>query len=164
MNTEINWDDFPEPYRHELREDVELAYQRLCPEGVEVLDDIFEGARQLATLTDDEEPNPEFTAALGDRMLALPKGDQRLLGALLPHLVEAHTAAVEQARGQVALAEDLGRVIDRARELDPSFPPNGAVGQARAVLEAHGVQLGVSEEVMEMAFEVPSPRPDEDED
>jgi len=38
MTENINWDQFPQPYKQELPHYIRLAYQRLTPAGVAILD------------------------------------------------------------------------------------------------------------------------------
>jgi len=38
MTENINWDQFPHPYNQELSHYIGLAYQRLTPAGVAILD------------------------------------------------------------------------------------------------------------------------------
>jgi hypothetical protein len=49
----------------------------------------------------------------------------------------------------------MARLIERARELDPSLGENATTGEAVAVLRQHGVPLGISDEVLEVIIWVP---------
>ena len=52
--TAINSDHFPEPYNREIPHAIEVSYQRMSPEGIEVLEALVERAIQNPNL------NPEI--------------------------------------------------------------------------------------------------------
>jgi hypothetical protein len=55
------------------------------------------------------------------------------------------------------------RVIDKARRLDPeALGEDATLGEAVKVLKRYGEPVGISDEVLEMRFSVPTPREEED--
>jgi len=49
MEHNIDWDHFPEPYNQELPFYIGKAFQRLSPEGVEVLNEVMVLTHKVAT-------------------------------------------------------------------------------------------------------------------
>jgi hypothetical protein len=154
---EIDWDYYPKPYSDELPHYIEKAYQRLSPEGAQVLDELVQVA---AHTTGDAEEGPSWDGeggeeALVERLEALPEWDSQAIVALSKRLGEALEAHEARTQGELGLLRDAGRVVRRARVLDPNFPEDAAIGQAVEVLRAHGEAPGFSDEVLEIPLEVP---------
>ena len=70
-------------------------------------------------------------------------------------LVDAHEALARELQGETDLYRQLARLVDRARELDPSLRDDVTMGEAVEVLRRHGEPLGISDEVLEMIIWVP---------
>ena len=149
MTEKIDWDHFPEPYNRELPFYIAKAFQRLSPEGVEILNEVIEAAARSSA--------PEWdTDELTARMERLPEWDLNAIVAINKHFMEAFDASIEQARGEQDLFQQAAAIVVRAQELDPEFAARGnevTLEEAVAVLKRHGVKPGISEEVMEV--EVP---------
>ena len=69
---------------------------------------------------------------------------------------EAYDARIRESQGWAGLQRHLAGLILRARELDPSLRA-GATLSARILvtLRRHGEPLGISDEVLEIAIEMP---------
>jgi hypothetical protein len=68
---------------------------------------------------------------------------------------EAHDARIRESEGWAGLQRHLAALILRARELDPSLRAGATLGEALVVLKRHGEPLGISDEVLEIAVEMP---------
>jgi hypothetical protein len=158
MMERINWDHFPEPFSQELPFYVEKAYERLSPEGVELLDEVLD---LNAPATHGKKRTKAVDEAyFEERFSVLPEWDFTAIVAIIRRLRDAFGAALDQAVGERDLLKQGYSVFARAQELDPEFAARGdavTMEEAIAVLEAHGVRPGISDEVLEMTVEV---RPD----
>jgi hypothetical protein len=146
----VDWDGFPRPYRVELPAAIEIAYERLTPEGAAILD----------VLVEMEVPDPQKRVGEGrdedllDRIMELPEWDQRAVLSINKRLLEATRARVDETRGRVALTDHVRRVFERARRFDPSLTEEDTVQRAVEVLRAHGEPVGISDEVLELLVEM----------
>jgi hypothetical protein len=139
--------DFPEPYDLEVPRRIGEARQELTPAGEEVLE------RLLAALA-----NPggaETPESIASAMAPLQPFEQRILHSLNDFLVDAHEALARELQGETDLYRQLARLVDRARELDPSLRDDVTMAEAVEVLRRHGEPLGISDEVLEMLIWVP---------
>jgi hypothetical protein len=133
--------DFPAPYDHEVPRHIEEARRQLSPEGVAVLEGII-----------------AETGSLEDVIVAmesLPSSDQRVLVGVSRFFAEAYDARIRESQGWAGLQRHLAALILRARELDPSLRAGAILGEAIAVLKRHGEPLGISDEILEIAIEMP---------
>jgi hypothetical protein len=139
--------DFPEPYDLEVPRRIGEARKELSPEGEEVLE------RLLVVLA-----NPggaETPESIASAMAQLQPFEQRILHSLNDFLVDAHEALARELQGETDLYRQLARLVDRARDLDPSLRDDVTMGEAVEVLRRHGEPLGISDEVLEMIIWVP---------
>ena len=134
--------DFPAPYDHELPRRIGEARRQLSPEGVAVLE------RVIADESGDLE---NIIAAIE----SLPASDRHVLVGISRFFAEAYDARIRESQGWVGLHRQLAGLIVRARELDPSLGEGATLGEAIVVLKRHGEPLGISDEVLEMAIEMP---------
>src|SRR3712207_4907039 len=134
--------DFPAPYDQEVPRRIGEARRRLSAEGVAVLEGIIAESGDLEDLI----------AA----MESLPASDGRVLVNLSRFFAEAYDARMRESRGWAEdLHRELAALIVRARELDPSLRAGATLGEAIVVLKRHGEPLGISDEVLEIALEMP---------
>jgi len=68
---------------------------------------------------------------------------------------EAYDARIRESEGWAGLQRHLAGLILRARELDPSLRAGATLGEALVVLKRHDEPLGISDEVLEIAVEMP---------
>ena len=133
--------DFPAPYDHEVPRRIGEARRQLSPEGIAVLEVIIAD-----------------TGSLEDVIVAmesLPVSDQRALVGLSRFFAEAYDARIRESEGWEDLQRHLSALIVRARELDPSLRAGATLGEAIVVLKRHGEPPGISDEVLEIAIEMP---------
>jgi hypothetical protein len=133
--------DFPPPYDHEVPRRIGEARRQLSPEGVAVLEGII-----------------AETGSLEDVIVAmesLPASDRRVLVDVSRFFAEAYDARMREGAGWAGLQRHLAGLILRARELDPSLRGGATLGEAIVVLKRHGEPLGISDEVLEIAVEMP---------
>src|SRR5215210_3440432 len=133
--------DFPAPYDNEVPRRIDESRRQLSPEGVVVLEGIIAG-----------------TGSLEDVIVAmesLPASDRRMLVALSRFFAEAYDARIRESEGWAGLQRHMAALIVRARELDPSLRAGATLGEAIVVLKRHGEPLGISDEVLEIAIEMP---------
>jgi hypothetical protein len=133
--------DFPAPYDHEVPRRIGKARRQLSPEGVAVLEAIIAETGSLE----------DVIAA----MEALPASDQRVLVGVSRFFAEAYDARIRESEGWAGLQRHLAALILRARELEPSLRAGATLGEAIVVLKRHGEPLGISDEVLEIVFEMP---------
>ncbi len=133
--------DFPPPYDEEVPRRIGEARRQLSPEGVAVLEGIMAESGSLE----------EVIVAIQ----SLPVSDQRVLVGLSRFFAEAYDARIRESRGWAHLQRHLAALIVRARELDPSLRAGATLGEAIVVLKRHGEPLGISDEVLEIAIEMP---------
>src|SRR5215211_7129361 len=133
--------DFPPPYNHEVPRRIGEARRQLSPEGVTVLDGIIAETGSLEDLI------------VG--MESLPSFDRHVLVGLSKFFAEAYDARIRESEGWADLQRHLAALIVRARELDPSLRAGATLGEAVVVLKRHGEPLGISDEVLEIAFDMP---------
>ena len=133
--------DFPAPYDHEVPRRIAQARRQLSPEGVAVLEGIIS-----------EIEDPERVIA---EMESLPASDRRVLVDVSRFFAEAYDARIRESEGWAGLQRHLAALILRARELDPSLRAGATLGEAVVVLKRHGEPLGISDEVVEIAVEMP---------
>ena len=134
--------DFPPPYDNEVPRRIDEARRQLSPEGVAVLEGII-----IAE-----------TGSLEDVIVAmesLPASDRHVLVDVSRFFAEAYDARVRESQGWAGLQRHLAGLILRARELDPSLRAGATLGEALVVLRRHGEPLGISDEVLEIAIEMP---------
>ena len=152
MEHNIDWDHFPEPYNQELPFYIGKAFQRLSPEGVEVLNEVMVLTHKVATGRD--LPEAGDPADIGTRLGGLPEEDSTVVLKIAELMGAAFTASAEKQRGERDLFRQGQRIVDRARELDPTL--DMPLGEAVAALKRHGEPAGISDEVLEMEMEVPA--------
>jgi len=133
--------DFSAPYDHEVPRRISEARRQLSPEGIVVLEGIIAETGSLE----------EVIVA----MESLPSSDRRVLVGLSRFFAEAYDARIRESQGWAALQRHLAALILRARELDPSLRAGATLGEAIVVLKRHGEPLGISDEVLEIAIEMP---------
>jgi hypothetical protein len=68
---------------------------------------------------------------------------------------EAYDARMRESEGWADLQRHLAGLIVRARELEPSLRAGASLSEAIVVLKRHGEPLGISDEVLEIAIEMP---------
>jgi hypothetical protein len=133
--------DFPPPYDSEVPRHIDEARRQLSPEGVTVLGGII-----------------AETGSLEDVIFAmesLPASDRRVLVSVSKFFAEAYDARIRESEGWAGLQRHLAALILRARELDPTLRAGATLGEAIVVLKRHGEPLGISDEVLEVVFEMP---------
>ena len=133
--------DFPPPYDSEVPRRIDEARRQLSPEGVTVLEGII-----------------AETGSLEDVIVAmesLPASDRRVLVSVSKFFAEAYDARIRESEGWAGLQRHLAALIVRSRELDPSLRAGATLGEAIVVLKRHGEPLGISDEVLEVVFEMP---------
>jgi hypothetical protein len=133
--------DFPAPYDQEVPRRIGEARRRLSAEGVAVLEGIIAESGNLEDLI----------AA----MESLPASDGRVLVDVSRFFAEAYDARMRESRGWADLHRELAALIVRGRELDPTLGAGATLGEAIVVLKRHGEPLGISDEVLEIALEMP---------
>ena len=133
--------DFPAPYDHEVPRRIGEARRQLSPEGVAVLEGIMAETGNLE----------EVIVA----MESLPASDRRVLVGLSRFFAEAYDARIRESQGWAELHRKLAALIVRARELDPTLRAGASLGEAIVVLKRHSEPLGISDEVIEIADEMP---------
>ncbi len=133
--------DFPAPYDREVPRRIGEARRQLSPEGVVVLEGIIAETGSLE----------EVIVA----MESLPSSDRRVLVGLSRFFAEAYDARIRESEGWEDLQRHLAALIVRARELDPSLRAEATLGEAIVVFKRHGEPLGISDEVLEIAIEMP---------
>jgi hypothetical protein len=146
----VDWDRFPMPYSKELPAAIEIAYERLTPEGAAILD----------VLVEMEVPDSQKRAGEGsnedllDRIMELPEWDQRAVLSINKRLAEATRARVAATQGRIALTSEVERLFERARLIDPTLTLDDPVVRAMKVLRAAGEPVGISDEVLELLAEM----------
>src|SRR5215213_5196144 len=133
--------DFPAPYDEEVPRRIGEARRQLSSEGVAVLEGIIDETGSLE----------EVIVA----MESLPSSDRRVLVGLSKFFAEAYDARIRESEGWADLQRHLAALIVRARELEPSLRATSSLGEAIVVLKRHGEPLGISDEVLEIAIEMP---------
>jgi len=133
--------DFPAPYDEEVPRRISEARRQLSPEGAMVLEGII-----------------AETGSLEDVIVAiesLPISDRRMLVGLSRFFAEAYDARLRESEGWADLQRHLAALIVRARELEPSLRAGATLGEAIVVLKRYDEPLGISDEVLEIAIEMP---------
>src|SRR5215213_6435925 len=133
--------DFPAPYDSEVPRRIDDARRQLSPEGITVLEGIIAETGSLEDLI--------------VAMESLPASDRGVLVDVSRFFAEAYDARIRQSEGWAGLQRHLAALILRARELDPSLRADATLGEAILVLKRHGEPLGISDEVLEIVFEMP---------
>ena len=133
--------DFPPPYDEEVPHRIGVVRHQLSPEGVAVLEGIIDESGSLE----------DVIAA----MESLPSSDRHVLVGLSKFFAEAYDARMRGSQGWADLHRHLAALILRARELDPSLRAGATLGEAIVVLKRHGEPLGISDEVLEIAVQMP---------
>jgi hypothetical protein len=148
---EIKWDSYPRPYSIELPAAIELAYERLTPEGAAILDVLVE-----MELPDSQKKRAGEGSAedLLDRIMELPEWDQRAVLSINKRLAEATRARVAATQGRIALTSEVERLFERARLIDPTLTLDDPVALAMEVLRQAGEPVGISDEVLELLAEM----------
>ena len=133
--------DFPAPYDREVPRRIGEARSQLSPEGVAVLEGIIAETEDLE----------DVIAA----MESLRSSDRHVLVGLSRFFAEAYDARMRESEGWADLQRHLAGLIVRAREPEPSLRAGATLGEAIVVLKRHGEPLGISDEVLEIAIEMP---------
>src|SRR5215213_991100 len=133
--------DFPAPYDNAVPRPLGAARRPPSPEGRAVLEGII---AESGTLED-----------VIVAMESLPASERRVLVELSRFFAEAYDARIRESEGWAGLQRHLAALILRARELDPSLRAGATLGEALVVLKRHGEPLGISDEVLEIVFEMP---------
>jgi hypothetical protein len=131
--------DFPAPYDHEVPRRIDEARRHLSTEGVAVLEGIIAETGNLEDII--------------VAMESLPASDRRVLVDVSRFFAEAYDARIRESEGWAGLQRHLAALI--LRELDPSLRAGATLGEALVVLKRHGEPLGISDEVLEIAVEIP---------
>src|ERR687890_267639 len=132
---------FPAPYDREVPRRIGEARRQLSPQGVAVLEGII-----------------AETGSLEDvivAMEALPASDRRVLFDVSRFFAEAYDARIRESEGWAGLQRHLAALVLGARELDPSLRAGATLSEALVVLKRHGEPLGISDEALELVFEMP---------
>jgi hypothetical protein len=141
--------EFPPPYDESVPYYIGRARKELSASGAKVLDWILEHT----------EAGLEYMQACKDEFVKmfspLPQRDKDMCLAIVKHIEEAFAAMTEEAKAMKGLCTTVVAVFVRAEELDPSLPEDATLGDAIQVLERHGETAGISQEVLEMAVEIP---------
>ena len=132
---------FPAPYDHEVLRRIGEARRQLSAEGVAVLEGIIAETGNLEDVI--------FA------MESLPASDRRVLVDVSRFFAEAYDARIRESEGWAGLQRHLAGLILRAREVEPSLGAGATLGEAIVVLKRHGEPLGISDEVLEIVFEMP---------
>ena len=133
--------DFPAPYDHEVPRRIGEARRHLSPEGVAVLEGIIAERGSLEDVI--------------VAMESLPASDRRVLVDVSTFFAEAYDAQIRESQGWAGLQRHLAALILRARELEPSVRAGATLSEALVVLKRHGEPLGISDEVLEIALQMP---------
>jgi hypothetical protein len=133
--------DFPPPYDNEVPRRISEARRKLSGEGVAVLEGII---AERGTLED-----------VIVAMESLPASDRRVLVEVSTFFAEAYDARIRESQGWAGLQRHLAALILRARELEPSVRAGATLSEALVVLKRHGEPLGISDEVLEIALQMP---------
>jgi hypothetical protein len=133
--------DFPAPYDEEVPRRIGEVRHQLSPEGVAVLEGIIAESGSLEDVI--------------VAMESLPSSDRHVLVGLSRFFAEAYDARMRESEGWADLQRHLAGLIVRARELEPSLRAGATLGEAIVVLKRHGEPLGISNEVLEIAIEMP---------
>jgi hypothetical protein len=133
--------DFPTPYDQEVPRCIGEVRHQLSPEGVAVLEGIIAETENLE----------DVIAA----MESLPSSDRHVLVGLSRFFAEAYDARMRESEGWAGLQVHLAALIVRARELEPSLRVGASLSEALVVLKRRGEPLGISDEVLEIALEMP---------
>jgi hypothetical protein len=133
--------DFPAPYDEEVPRRIGEARRQLSPEGLAVLEGII---AEIGSLED-----------VIVAMESLPSSDRRVLVDLSTFFAKAYDARIRESQGWADLQRHLAALIVRARELEPSLRAGASLGEAIVVLKRHGEPLGISNEILEIAIEMP---------
>jgi hypothetical protein len=133
--------DFPAPYDEEVPRRIGEARHQLSPEGVVVLEGIIAESGSLEDVV--------------VAMESLAASDRHVLVEVSRFFAEAYDARMREGAGWAGLQRHLAALILRARELDPSLRDGATLGEALVVLKRHGEPLGISDEVLEIALEMP---------
>jgi hypothetical protein len=133
--------DFPAPYDEEVPRRIGEVRHQLSAEGVAVLERIIDESGSLEDVI--------------VAMESLPSSDRYVLVGLSRFFAEAYDARMRESEGWAGLQRHLAGLIVRARELDPSLRAGASLREALVVLKRHGEPLGISDEVLEIALEMP---------
>jgi hypothetical protein len=133
--------DFPAPYDEEVPRRIGEIRHQLSPEGVAVLKGILDESGSLEDVI--------------VAMESLPASDRHVLVGLSRFFAEAYDARMRESEGWADLQRHLAGLIVRARELEPSLRSGASLSEALVVLKRHGEPLGISDEVLEIAIEMP---------
>src|SRR5215216_7829084 len=133
--------DFPAPYDHEVPRRIREAPRHLSPEGIAVLEGIIAETGDLEDVI--------------VAMEALPASDRRVLVGVSRFFAEAYDARMREGAGWAGLQRHLAGLIVRSRELEPSLRAGASLSEAIVVLKRHGEPLGISDEILEIAIEMP---------
>jgi hypothetical protein len=129
----------------------------LSPEARELLDRIV--------ANDELDPESRQPAeAFAEDIEALPEEDWEQLSTISQEFIKGRERRIKRSEAETDISERALRMIERAQELDPSLAGECTLGQAAAVLNAHGEPLAslLSEEEMNVEMEVPPPEKDTD--
>jgi len=157
----IDWAYFPKPYDEELPHYAAVAYERLTPEGVELLDEVIavHASNPGFPVVGDRPPRPQWQEQGEDRMLerleALPEWDRDAIVALTQHFKRASEASIDRAQGEIDLMQQMLALHAKAAAIDPDYPRDATAGETVAFLRERGVAPGISDEVLEMLVEIP---------
>ena len=133
--------DFPAPYDHEVPRRIGEARRQLSPEGIAVLEGIIAESGDLEDLI--------------AVMESLPASDRCVLVGVSRFFAEAYDARMRESRGWADLNRHLAALMVRARVLDSTLRAGATLGEAIVVLKHHGEPLGIADEVLEIAREMP---------
>ena len=133
--------EFPAPYDEEVPRRIGEVRHQLSPEGVAVLEGIIAETGNLEDVI--------------VAMESLPASDRRVLVDVSTFFAEAYDARMRESEGWAGLQRLLAGLIVRARELEPSLRAGASLSEAIVVLKRHAEPLGISDEVLEIAIEMP---------
>ena len=133
--------DFPPPYDEEVPRRIGEVRHQLSPEGVVVLEGIIDESGSLEDVI--------------VAMESLPASDRHVLVGLSRFFAEAYDARMRESEGWAGLQRHLAGLIVRARELEPSLRAGASLSEVIVVLKRYGEPLGISDEVLEIAIEMP---------
>jgi hypothetical protein len=136
----------------ELKAQLDEAVEELAPDARDLWDEI-EHRREAG-----EKVDPTATEWFVEPYLELLQSERDGLDRVNAIARAYYEAKIEESEGWISMGEQMMSIISRAKELDPSLGINPTTGEAVAVLKKHGINPGVSDEVLnEMQVEVPMP-------
>jgi hypothetical protein len=114
----------------------------------------------LDRLVANQELDPELRQhpdTFADDLDALVDDDKEKLDVVFTEILKGYARRVRRDEAEMELFERGMKDVERAGELDPSLSDNPTLGEAAAVLQAHGETPLLSEEEMNVVVEIAPP-------